>query len=106
MDLEVGKKYKTRGGCVVTLIYKLDDPDAAYPFIGVSESTPYTYALNGRHQMGVEGQLDLVEEYAPRTKYYAYMRHSGGGSQFLSWHTLGNLSPPRIPQFDIELADE
>jgi hypothetical protein len=67
MKLEVGKKYKSRGGRIVAIVEKTDN--ISYPFIGEWRNNQYSYTAEGFYYASqTPNEMDLLEEMVEAAK--------------------------------------
>jgi len=64
MKIEVGKKYRTRNGEIVSILEIIDRSD--FPVVGVIKSSAFFgelyWAIDGQHGIAKGHRLDLISE--------------------------------------------
>lgn len=72
MKIQVGKKYRTRGGYVaeITGKYRFGKKDYPYPFEGLVRGTNRSWTEDGRYTLCEYTDFDLIEEIPPTPSDY------------------------------------
>lgn len=112
MNLEIGKKYKMRGGGVVKIVYYW--PKLVNPFVGIRTydsnymcDDVYSFAPNGKFNPYQEGEsmLDLVSEFVDAVEIaganFEFTHFDNGGDQKHAFIIHGdNEQMKQLDKFD------
>jgi hypothetical protein len=87
LTIEVGKKYRTRGGRIAEVLGVSKNPDVLYPYVGFIVGgglEPYSWRVNGRENSYREKQVDLVAEYADLVESWVVIGTRKDGTRFIA----------------------